>query len=282
MGTLGAYAESYTCPTLQEEALVFQSPWKKQLEDFRERFDIDRDLGGLAVARIWGMDFWQGFLAMAFTLHPGDMVEYTTTAEERTTLIITPVKPDEQAHDITPILQISPKQTPELVSEKRKLILEFTLGSETKNQYNDAWSQKLLYAASLCAITCCHDEHLLSLAHLVLEKLESATGADLTEEKSRCTATESLTVGPKSAAQLNGPGGTLFERCSICDTGIEWYSATEAQCEEGHVFGKSHCPYVLLVEPLLTNSSALRLNFPLYSRTRDIKILLCVRDRVSK
>lgn len=240
MGTLGAYAQSYTLPTIDKESQVFQAPWKKHLEDFRERFDIDRDLGGLTAARIWGMDSWKGFLAVAFTLHPGDMVEYTTSAEDRTTLMISHLDTQKDASVVT--VMCPSRRTPELDSEKRKLILEFTLGLETENQYSDPWSQRLLYAACLCAITSCRDEHILSLAHSVLEKLESATSADLTDEKSGCTNAESLAMNPKSPEQLSGAGGALFERCSICDTGIEWYSAEEAQCTEGHIFGKSWNP----------------------------------------
>lgn len=155
------------------------------------------------------------------------------------------------------------------------MILQFTLGLEAENQYNDAWSQKLLYAACLCAITSCRDENILSLAHSVLEKLESATGVDLADEKSRCIDGESLAVSPKSAEQLSGPGGTLFEKCSICDAGIEWYHAAEAQCAEGHIFSKSRYP-CCICGITLTEFSPLRLNFPVHTGTGDIEILFCV------
>ncbi|KAJ9299846.1 hypothetical protein DTO271G3_2730 [Paecilomyces variotii] len=247
VGTLGAYAESYTCPTIEDGMQVFQSPWKKQMEDFRERFDIDRDLGGLAVSRIWGMDSWKGFLAIAFTLHPGDMVEYTTTAEERTTLMISHLDAQKDV-SVATVLR-PPDPSPEFIWEKRKMILQFTLGLEAENQYNDAWSLKLLYAACLCAITSCRDESILSLAHSVLEKLESATGVDLADEKSRCIDGESLAVNPKSAEQVSGPGGTLFEKCSICDAGIEWYHAAEAQCAEGHIFMRCGLTFLCIPEP---------------------------------
>ncbi|GAD92917.1 hypothetical protein ANI_1_474054 [Paecilomyces variotii No. 5] len=247
VGTLGAYAQSYTCPTIDEEGQVFQAPWKKQLEDFRERFDIDRDLGGLTAARIWGMDSWKGLIAVAFTLHPGDMVEYTTTAEERTTLMISHLDPP-KAVSVASMLYPS-GWTPESIPEKRKLILGFTLGLETENQYSDPWSQRLLYAACACAITSCRDEHLLSLAHSVLEKLGTATGADLADEKSRCSTADSIVLNPKSDEQLSGAGGALFEKCSICDTGMEWYSAEEAQCTEGHIFMRCGLTFLCIPEP---------------------------------
>lgn len=247
MSTVGAWAEASPCSTLQE-GQILHPEWKKQVEDFRERFDIDRDLGGLAVDRTWGLATYRGWIVAAFTMHPGDMVEYTTAAEERTTLVFSAAAPDISATD-GPLPEM-PNLTEEHFRKQREGILRFILShaaSEEKGLRNisiDLRSAKLVYAAAACSIVEHRNEELLSLARQALERLSTPCGGtDLSDEISKCSPTAFVdsapTIASKSADMLlNGPGGRIFEKCEICGSGIEWYSVQEAQCTAGHLFGK--------------------------------------------
>jgi hypothetical protein len=239
LGTMGAWGEEYTCPTLQAEGATLRPGWIKQVEDFRERFDIDHDLGGQAVARIWGLAAHRGCIAAAFTTHPGDMVEYTIAAEERTTLIFSSTKPHPKMDHPFYSLWEPPKFSRDTVRETRGRVLAFTLGLYLETQGCDRYFNKLVYAAAACAIVENRDSRSLSLAHEALQRLSSASGSDLTEEISKCEmGNTSPTIMATSMAQLSGPGADIFEKCEICDSGIEWYSSREAQCAEGHMFGE--------------------------------------------
>lgn len=236
------------CSPLQE-GQIHHPEWKKQVEDFRERFDIDRDLGGLAVARTWGLATFRGWIVAAFTMHPGDMVEYTTAAEERTTLVFSAAAPDASVTDGP--LPAMPNLTEEHFRKQRERILRFILShavaaaSEEKGLLSrsiDLRSAKIVYAAAACTIVEHRNEELLSLARQALERLSAASGGiDLSDEISKCSPLTAFvdsappTIAPKSAdVLLNGP----FEKCEICGSGIEWYSVQEAQCTTGHLFGK--------------------------------------------
>ncbi|KKA20249.1 Uncharacterized protein T310_5712 [Rasamsonia emersonii CBS 393.64] len=245
LSTVGAWAEASPCSTLQE-GQILHPEWKKQVEDFRERFDIDRDLGGLAVARTWGLATYRGWIVAAFTMHPGDMVEYTTAAEERTTLVFSAAAPDISATD-GPLPEM-PNLTEEHFRKQREGILRFILShaaSEEKGLRNisiDLRSAKLVYAAAACSIVEHRNEELLSLARQALERLStSCGGTDLSDEISKCSPTAFVDSAPTIASKsadvlLNGPGGRIFEKCEICGSGIEWYSVPEAQCTAGHLF----------------------------------------------
>jgi hypothetical protein len=54
--------------------------WSTVIEDRLEQFDLDRDLGGQSVARVWGLASYRGVVAVLFTRHPTDMIEYRVTS----------------------------------------------------------------------------------------------------------------------------------------------------------------------------------------------------------
>ncbi|KAL4982319.1 transcription factor IIIC subunit delta N-term-domain-containing protein [Aspergillus falconensis] len=207
LGSVGGYA---AVMPLAASGELSTAPWNVKVEDVRERFDIDRDLGGLAIARIWGLASQQGLIAAAVTLHPGDMVEYRTNAEDRLTIVFStangqPVNPE-----------------------------EYILGNHTGTE--KTLSPKVLYAAACCAIVQSHSAELIANARGVLERLSASSGVDMSDEIARCSDPGS-TIEAKSAEALNAPGGNVFEKCEVCEAGIAWYSAQEAQCATGHVFG---------------------------------------------
>lgn len=177
----------------------------------------------MVTGRIWGLACHKGSLAVAFTMHPKDMVEYRTAAEERTVITFTQLYEDtrDEPADLSP----------EALRAKREAVIGYILHCE-KSQL----SKKVVYAAACCAILDCQKEDLLARSRASLEWLASVTGVDLSEEISKCT-TEPGTIEPKSPDELSGPGKEIFEQCDICDAGIRWYSVTEAQCANGHLFG---------------------------------------------
>jgi Putative zinc-finger of transcription factor IIIC complex len=238
LGTAGGWGEEYTCPNLQEEGQLLQPEWKTQLDNFLDRFDIDHDLGGLAVARIWGLAAYRGLVAAAFTMHPGDMVEYSTTVEERITLVFSSATSERRRMDC--ISLGVPKFTKDQIREARENVLEFNLRLAAELQHNDQWFEKLVYAAAVCVLVEHRNTRLLTLACKALERLSALSGTDLSDEISKCRIqTNSTSVAAKSADKFGAPGADLFEKCDICDSGIEWYSSQEAQCAEGHMFGVS-------------------------------------------
>lgn len=209
------------------------APWNSQVEDIRERFDIDRDLGGLAVSRVWGVTSTQGLVAAAITLHPGDMVEYRTNAEERLTIVFSTANGEPQAFEHAPFLCGSPTNSIEFLTERRDTVLDCILG-ETSNKH--ILPSKILYAAACCAIVQSQSTELIANARRVFERLSATKGVDMTEEIAK-SSEPGNTIEAKSADALNTSGVDMFEMCGICGAGIAWYSAQEAQCATGHVFG---------------------------------------------
>ncbi|KAL4972194.1 transcription factor IIIC subunit delta N-term-domain-containing protein [Aspergillus desertorum] len=243
LGSVGGYA---AVMPLAASGGLSTAPWSDKVEDVRDRFDIDRDLGGLAIARIWGLASQQGLIAAAVTLHPGDMVEYRTNAEDRLTVVFStatgqPVKPEQVS-----FLHESPTSSPEFLSNRRDFVLQYILGNHTGTE--NTLSPKVLYAAACCAIVQTQSAELIVRAREILKRLSASSGTDLSDEIARCSDPGG-TLEAKSAEALNAPGGSIFEKCSVCDAGIAWYSAQEAQCANGHVFVRCNLTFLAIQEP---------------------------------
>ncbi|CBF82064.1 predicted protein [Aspergillus nidulans FGSC A4] len=184
LGSVGGYA---AVMPLAASAELSIAPWNAEVEDIRERFDIDRDLGGLAIARIWGLVSQQELIAAAVTLHPGDMVEYRTNAEDRLTVVLSTA-------------------TGQPVDPERYILRNHT-GTES------ALSPKVLYAAACCAIVQSQRAELIASAREVLKKLSASTGVHLSDEIARCSEPGSA-IEAKPPETLNAPGGNIFEKFS--------------------------------------------------------------------
>ncbi|PYH88873.1 hypothetical protein BO71DRAFT_337885 [Aspergillus ellipticus CBS 707.79] len=239
LATAGGYTAAKTFDEGIEDSLSVV-PWKRQFDDMREKYDFDRDLGGLAVARVWGMASYDGMSAVATTVHPGDMIEYRTAAEERLTIII--YAPDEAQ----PEAGTSPTPSNNL-AEKREAALGYILHSVDEDEERPL-SSKILYATACSAIVESDNKEIRSQAHKVLVRLATVTGADLNEELSKCSASKT-TIASKPGEELDGAGAQIFERCEICDAGIAWYSNQEAQCAEGHVFVRCSLTSLAIQDP---------------------------------
>lgn len=230
------------------------------MEGFRSRFDLDHDLGGMSVARIWGMTSHRGWIAACFTVHPSDMVEYVTTARQRSRIVFTPPHPKEGESAELP-WRIPPELTPQRMKAGRDKALSFILRDSHRDLLNDHWLRKLQYAAICCLITDqdpVNAPHLLEAAKSAAKWLSSTFSLDLSVElscineklKSQIELPAGSAGGPETSKHLpgktcdaqTGPGDDVFEFCDICGSGIDWYSAEESQCAEGHVFGSPPRP----------------------------------------
>lgn len=234
-GTSGGYGATKEFNDLGDQTSLSPPPWKASFDDYCEQFDIDRDLGGMVTGTIWGLGCHDGVIATAFTMHPKDLVEYRTAAEERTVITFTPLDPRRDEHGTGSSLEVA-DHSPEFLRMKREAVLGYILHAEQGLDGSSSLSKKVVYAAACCAIHESENEELLDRARMSLEWLATATGADLNEEISKCTPGAN-TIEPKSTEQLQGPGGQMFEQCDMCDAGIAWDSTQEAQCVNGHLFG---------------------------------------------
>lgn len=257
LGTIGGYTLSMVPSADQTDYQYSEPPWKQQFDAIRERFDIDGDLGGLAIGRIWGLANCRGLVATAFTLNPGDMIEYRTAAEERTTIVFSRASAPAREFDDAVLRPAAPDRSPSFLRARRAEVLGYILFSNTGKFDKQPWAPKLLYAAACCTIVESQDTKLLTQARKALQWLAKTTGADLSEEIDNCSA-PGTAVGAKSAEELSGPRKQVFEQCEICEAGIGWYSGHEAQCASGHLFGMSFLyPRGVCSSPL-TNILAVR------------------------
>ncbi|KAF7715196.1 Uncharacterized protein PECH_005566 [Penicillium ucsense] len=214
-----------------------QTPsWNHFMRDSLEQFDLDRDLGGQSIARVWGLASFRDVVAVLFSRHPTDMIEYRVASDERSTIAFAS-ETSNHSDDIHALLAPSASATRSWSpKDQREAVISYVLSSLDSEAENDLETQRLVYASACCAIVDQEGKAIREHARLSLEKLAALTGADLSEEVAKCNA-EPAAVSAKTTAQLNGPGIHLFERCEICDAGISWTSADDAQCDEGHLFG---------------------------------------------
>ncbi|PYH46992.1 uncharacterized protein BP01DRAFT_372838 [Aspergillus saccharolyticus JOP 1030-1] len=234
-----------------EDIPILKAAWRNQIDEMREQFDFDRDFGGLAVARIWGLTSCNDIIASATTLHPGDVIEYRTASEDRviitfstTTGAVAQELPDAQASTPDP----NSPSGPDSPGSRRDAALRHILNSQHDERGRPPLSGKILYAAACSTIVACDNEEIIEQARQVLIRLATVTGADLNEEISKCSTTNS-TVAAKPSGELSGPGSHLFERCDICDAGLAWYSTQEAQCAAGHLFVRCGLTALAIQDP---------------------------------
>ncbi|KAH8435157.1 uncharacterized protein LDX57_012786 [Aspergillus melleus] len=255
LGTIGGYTLSMI-PSPDHTSYQFsEPPWKQQFDGIREQFDIDGDLGGLAIGRIWGLANYRGLVATAFTLNPGDLIEYRTAAEERSTIIFSRAYEPARESDDSIIRPAEPDRSPSFLRAMREEILSYILFSNNGKFDQQPWGPKLIYAAACCTIVESQDAKLLSQAQKALQWLAKTTGVDLSEEMDKIKdrinnrSAPGTAVGAKSAEQLTGPGERVFEKCEVCDAGIGWHSGQEAQCASGHLFVRCGLTLLSIQDP---------------------------------
>lgn len=243
LGTTGGLNAAIGLDQLDAEDQPESPAWGKLVEDHLEQYDLDRDLGGESVARVWGLASHRGVNAVVFSRHPTDMIEYRVASDERSIIAFAASDTEREVDMQTLFGPQYGNQELQSVQERREAVTTSLLfGDETVVEYER--SQKLIYAAACCAIVDGHGESIRRQARHILERLAALTGADLTEEISK-SSMDNPFISARSTDQIDGPGGSLFERCGICQAGIAWFAATEAQCANGHLFGMHQSPYMV-------------------------------------
>ncbi|KAE8357504.1 transcription factor IIIC subunit delta N-term-domain-containing protein [Aspergillus caelatus] len=251
LGTVGGYTATVTLSGIESNDGPPETPWKKQLDNVREQFDIARDLGGYTISRTWGLASYEGLVVAAFTLHPGDTVEYRTSAEERTTLVFSHANAELTEFDDLAFPYPLPDRSPDALRRQREATLGYILFVEDGDYSRLTLSRKMLYAAACCAIVDSQNDTILSQARNALEWLASSVDVDLSDEIAKCSVPGS-TIDAKTAEQLEVSGQQIFEQCAICDAGLSWYSAAEAQCAAGHLFVRCGVTFLAIQEPGLS------------------------------
>ncbi|KAJ5308592.1 hypothetical protein PENANT_c044G03843 [Penicillium antarcticum] len=244
LGTLGGLGLITELRQLRKGNPLQRPRWKHIVEDHQEQFDLDHDLGGNSISRIWGLSSYRNVTAVLFTRHPTDMLEYRVASDDKSTIIFS----SELEHDLAAsffVPRISNSQSP--LHIQRESALNCVLPGDGDLE-PDPDSQRLVHVAICCAITCGKTKSLLTNARKSLERLAVVTGADLSDEMHKYN-NESTEIAPRSENQLNGPGGHIFERCDICDAGIGWHSPQEAKCANGHLFTRCGLSFLAIQEP---------------------------------
>lgn len=238
LGTVGGVGAAISLHELENDVFHLLPSWTKYVEERREQYDLNLDLGGSSIARIWGMASYGGVNAILFTNHPTEMIEYRVSTDERCTIIFDADNTEHwNAANMQMLFAQQSGRPSRSVQEYREAVTAYLLFGNEEDGNEDDGEQRLKYAAACCAIVDGHQKSICSQAQQKFERLETLTGASLTEEISKCK-TKNPSIPAKSTDQLNGPGGHMFEKCEICDTGIAWFAATEAQCTNGHLFGR--------------------------------------------
>lgn len=250
--TLGRFAEAIplsTTGTLLEETLSkSQLPWLDQVERYRQRYSIQYELGDMSIVRTWGLATFDGWTAVAFTMHPGDVLEYTIRAEESTIILFTPPEPG----------AVFPKPadlSDQRMAMKRDEVLHYILSSADRLQQSDLRSARLIYSACVCAINANYgaqqeitkNEPLLGLARQALTQLSTIFDLPIDEELSYCDINKPSTdpvLGnlPRPASIVEGPTSWIYEKCHTCfrrgkgDVGLSWRDQNTTICANGHTW----------------------------------------------
>lgn len=235
LGTTGGLSAAIRLDQIDTKDQPRLPAWGKLVEDHLEQYDLNRDLGGQSVARVWGLASHSDINAVVFSRHPTDMVEYRVASDEKT-IIAFAANDTERDVDMQTLFapQYGNRDLRSVQEHREAVTTSLLFGSETAVENED--SQKLIYTAACCAIVDGHRESIRRQARHIFERLAALTGADLREEMSKCSS-DNPTISAKSTDQINGSGGSMFERCEVCEAGIAWFAATEAQCANGHLFG---------------------------------------------
>ncbi|KAJ5156858.1 hypothetical protein N7492_009661 [Penicillium capsulatum] len=223
----------------------FEFPrWHQVKEDLREQFDLNRDLEGQTIARVWGLASHRGMSAVLLSRHPTDMVEYQVASGEATTIGFAVENPASTSapQSLEELSLVRPDHN------RWEAAIAFLLSEKTRQHEGEMANQKIIYAAACCALVGGQSEAIRGQARRTFEHLAAITGADLSEEIEGCSM-KSPEISAKSTDSFRQSGAHLFEWCDVCDAGIAWNSAKEAQCTNGHLFARCRLSSLAIQEP---------------------------------
>lgn len=229
----------------------------KQALQLRAKYDRQNDYGGLTVIKFWGLATYKQYAAMCVTLHPGDMVDYFLTSEERATILFSTCDHNCLGTELEAFLWERDTDSDETVTTQR-VILKAIFDIERQSKLDSAGlSDRIIYAA-VCASMLLWDaervQH-LSLAKTVLERLEQKINIDFGLEINACLRllrSPNIKMEEAAAVVAEATGSRnkedlvtavkVFDVCSICAHAIKWQNLIEARCSQGHYFGLSTLP----------------------------------------
>ncbi|KAJ5971563.1 Transcription factor IIIC zinc-finger [Penicillium vulpinum] len=246
LGTLGGVGLVTELHQLQSNNALQQPKWKRMIEDFQDDYDLEHNLGGMSVSRIWGLASYRNMTAVIFTSHPTDMIEYRITSDDRSMIVFT-----EEGEPTANTQSLFTAHVPDRQTSGHNQtgeVIRFVLPGESGDIQPDPESQRLVYAVACRAIVGEKDQSLRLHAQRSLERLAVVTGADLRDEISKCNSGPAP-IAAKTMDQLTGPGGHIYEKCEICDVGIGWPTAKSAQCANGHVWERCGLSFLAIQEP---------------------------------
>ncbi|KAJ5781958.1 uncharacterized protein N7518_010441 [Penicillium psychrosexuale] len=242
LGTLGGIGLVTELRQLQSNSALQQPKWKRMIEEFQDDYDLEHDLGGMSVSRIWGLAAYRNMTAAIFTSHPTDMIEYRITSDDRSMIVFS-----EESGPTINTQALFAAQIPDDHNQTGEVI-RFVLPGEDGNIEPDMESQRLLYAVACRSIVGEEDKSLRLHTRRSLERLAVVTGADLSDEIFKCNSNPAP-VSAKTMDQVTGPGGHIYEKCEVCDAGIGWPSAQLAQCANGHLWERCGLSFLAIQGP---------------------------------
>ncbi|KGO48126.1 Transcription factor IIIC, putative zinc-finger [Penicillium expansum] len=246
LGTLGGIGLVTELHQLQSDSALQQPKWKRMIEEFQDDYDLEHDLGGMSVSRIWGLTAYRNITAAIFTSHPTDMIEYRITSDDRSMIVFS-----EEGEPTTNTQALFAAHIPDGQASNHNQIREvirFVLPGEDGNIEPDTESQRLIYAVACRAIVGEEDKSLRLHTRRSLERLAVVTGADLSDEISKCNSNPTP-IFARNMDQVAGPGGHIYEKCEVCDAAIGWPSAQLAQCANGHLWERCGLSFLAIQEP---------------------------------
>ena len=243
IGTLGGIGLSTELNHLKSGGALQQPQWKRMIEEFQDDYDLEHDLGGMSVSRIWGLAAYRNMTAAIFTSHPTDMIEYRITSDDRSMIVFS--QEGEPTRDTQTLFAARMPDGQTSDPNQTGQVIRFVLPDEDGNIEPDPESQRLIYAVACRASVGEEDKSLRLHARRSLERLAVVAGADLRDEISKCNS-HPTPISARSMDLVTGPGGHIYEKCEVCEAGIGWPSAQLAQCANGQVWGKSPCVSNLL------------------------------------
>lgn len=211
-------------------------------------FDQTNDLGGLSIAKTWGLASWGPYLASCVTFHPGDMVEYNLPSHERCHIIFSR---ENTEGDTLESAKFPWQEVPnETLQANSQIILQELLAMASGSDISDNWLDRRVVFSICCAATIVADAETLQLAEAVLHELLASVNVDLESEISLLSDTRildltapqrierlNLFASSKPADAVHSALRQIYDWCSICDQVVLWEGLTGAYCIAGHQFG---------------------------------------------
>ncbi len=202
---------------------------KKKMEEARIEFDSNHSLDGNSIVRDWGFAASDTQDAACITIHPSDMVEYTTPSLEKCTILFAP----------RPELMDS-AQPPEMTAVSPMNVLH-RICSWTLSAAN-RFPLTLMIDRQLLGISAAYAAHLdnqgmRQKAQFAFYRLHETSESQLDRDD----------MEVEEALPIDSPPASDIETCLICQALIlfDEHNLSRARCETGHQYSTSYSRSIL-------------------------------------